>query len=127
MNGLAFSGGDYALSTELTNVVFEGNKEDKISSVNYTSGTTTSKVSVGYNVNTSFKPSVIVAVYDGNNALVAVSTKQVEPEKTLDDIEVSCNLSSGEKYMVKAMMWNSPESMVPVCAPMSVTIPAAVQ
>ena len=127
VNGLAFSGGDYALSAEMTNVVFEGNKEDKISSVNYTSGITTSKVSVGYNVNTSFKPSVIVAVYDGNNALVAVSTKQVEPEKTLDDIEVSCNLSSGEKYMVKAMMWNSPESMVPVCAPMSVTIPAAVQ
>lgn len=126
VNGTDFAGGDYTLTKTMTSVVFVNTEiPEGISSVEYTSGETTSTVKVGYNVYTEFKPAMIVSVYDSTGKLAAISIKPVDPANMSDDIEVSCNLESGEKYSVQAMLWSSADTMVPVCPAMSVTIPAA--
>lgn len=116
VNGTAFEDKILTLTNAETNVEFKSG----IGSVIYDE----KNVTVEYGLNTEFEPIMIVAVYDEENkSLVTASTSPINSLSSKKDIELSCNLSSGKKYILRVMIWEDTEDLVPVCEAMTVYIP----
>ena len=120
VNGTEHEGGAYALTQKVTNIEFTKIASELLA-VEYNGGS----VSVEYNADTDFSPVIFVAVYDESGALTAVSQAEITSGAGNENIELSCELDSGRSYLLRAMMWSSAEQMIPLCAPLPITIPAA--
>lgn len=84
-----------------------------ILSASYSDGTAT----VSYNVNTEEDGVLIVAIYNPDKTLKTVVSKEIEIGSESADLPIQAALEQGTTYTLKAMIWNSLESMIPKYVP----------